>query len=216
MQNLSRPRTSSQPNLKSTYHRLQAVCLLLGGLVVAILGTGCETLPKYETPATQENVFERIKTRQDNVDRIRWHHHELNNQHFVRTRSIELYIGQSLDQPQTVWLRFRAHWMDRRWKFFNGITINTDGTRHDWNKLDFKRDLRSGSSSVYVYENLDIPIDTTKREVIEAIINAQSAVVRFRGERGVSDFNISPTDRLILQDILTAFDALQAGAQRPE
>ena len=83
-----------QSEPRPAFAGFRAMCFLLSGLVVAILGTGCETLPKYETPATQETVFERINTQQDNVDRIRWHHHELINQHFARTRSIELYIGQ--------------------------------------------------------------------------------------------------------------------------
>jgi len=215
MPSLIHIQTPPQRNPRLTSLGTIIASTLLTGMIL-VLGIGCKTLPRYEEPATQDTVFERINAREDKVDRIRWHHHVLINQQFPRKPSIELYIGQSLDRSQTVWLRLRTYWTGRQWQLFNGITINVDGTRYDWNRLDFKRDVRSGISSVYVDENLDIPIDTAKREVIEAIINAESAVVRFRGERGISDFKISPTDRLVLQDILTAFDALQAGAQRSE
>jgi len=181
--------------------------------MMATLGTGCQTAPKYEAPATRANVLERMSVKQDNVDRVRWYRHELRTRYMPHLAPMEIYIGQNIDQPRVVWLRLRTYWEGRRWAFLNGITVNTDGIRHDWDGLDFQRDMRSGVSSVYVYENLDTTIDADRRKAIEAIIDSENAVLRFRGQRGRYDFKIGADDRLMYEDVLTAFDVLREASK---
>jgi len=206
--------TSKQPSHQSNFSGTRSAWIILFIIMTAILGTGCQTAPKYEAPATRATVLERMSVKQDNVDRVRWYRHELRTRYMPHLAPMEIYIGQNIDHPQVVWLRLRTYWEGRRWAFLNGITMNTDGIRHDWDGLDFQRDMRSGASSVYVYENLDTTIDAGRRNVIEAIIDSENAVLRFRGQRGTYDFEIGPDDRLMYEDILTAFEVLQAEAQQ--
>lgn len=210
MQNSVQSLTTQQPNHQSCFRSIRTICALLLAALFVTLGTGCQTVPKYEAPATRETVLERMRISEDNVDRVRWYRHKLRARYMPHhIAPMEIYIGQNIDQPQVVWLCLRTSWRGRRWAFLNGITINTDGTRHDWNGLDFRRDISSGASSVYVHEKLNITIDATQRQVIQAIIDSENAVLRFRGERGTHDFEIRAHDRLMYQDVLTAFDVLR-------
>lgn len=189
--------------------KAHASALIAMAFIFIVFGPGCKTAPKYETPATNQNVLERMTIREDNVDRNRWYYHSMWRTYLPDAAPMEIYIGQSVDRPQAVWLRLRTRWMGRRWAFMRGITINADGTRYNWDRLDFKRDIDSISYTL-VHESIDLLVDSEMRQAIQAIIDSDHAVLRLRGERGTYDYTIGADERLMYQDILTAFDALQS------
>lgn len=94
--------------------------------------------------------------------------------------------------------------------FLDGVTITTDGARHDLNNLRFKRDIPSQTSS-RVVESVDVPVGSKQSEIIQAIIDSDVAVRRLRGSRGVKDYTLSDHDRVAFQDVLTAHDMLLQG-----
>ena len=179
---------------------------VVGLCLLGLLGIGCEMTPRYQTPATRENVLERIWVRSDNVEGFRWYSHRSSILGPYGS-PVELYIGQSIDQPRQVWLRMRTYWRGERWSFFDGITVRADGVRHDLNGLTFERDMVA-SGSVRVIETTDLLVGKKERALIQAIIASNTAVMRFRGERGFYDYKFTANDRLIFQDVLTAFSAI--------
>lgn len=180
-----------------------AICLLLGTLSI-----GCQMTPRYQTPATRDNVLSRMDVRIDGVDGIRWYHHKSSDIRWSSNAPMEVYIGQQIERPQKIWLRVRTYWSGSRWRFFNGLTVNTNGMRYNRNRLIFKRDFASGTYRL-VKETIDLPVGLDEYKMIRAIIDSDTAVLRLRGERGNHDYAFTANDRLIYRDVLTAFEALE-------
>ena len=178
--------------------------------VLAVFSTGCSTALTYDAPATASTIEARFLTKIDYVDRVRWHHHRSSDIYGYGNLPLDIYIGQSIDDPEHVWLRLRIRWAGIKWIFLDGVTVTTDGVRHDLNNLRFKRDIPSRTSSLVV-ESVDVPVGAKHREIIRAVIDSDVAVLRLRGSRGVKDYTLSDGDRVAFQDVLTAHDMLLRG-----
>lgn len=61
----------------------------------------------YDAPVTTNTIESRFLTTIDDVDRARWHHHRSSNIYGYGNLPLEVYIGQSIDDPENVWLRLR-------------------------------------------------------------------------------------------------------------
>lgn len=187
--------------------------VLAAWTVLVVLGafsTGCSTTPTYEAPATTGNIETRFLTNIDEVDRTRWHHHRSSNIHRYGGMPLDIYVGQSLDDPSNTWLRMRVYWSGIRWMFLDGITITTDGVRHDLSNLRFERDIPSRTSA-RVTERVDMAVGAKHLQIIRAMIESDVAVLRLRGSRGSRDYTLSDRDRVAFEDVLTAHGMLQRG-----
>jgi len=164
-------------------------------------------------PASMDEVLDRMKTTDDDVDRIRWYRHQYNDKRFG-TR-MDLYIGQNIDTPTNIWMRLVPRFISCGWLFPNGFTVVTSNHRFDWNGCQFKRNSDiSGSGFLGIVttttkEWVDLPVKDKEYRMIEAIIADSEATLRFRSEEGNMDYTFCEMDRLIYQDMLTAFKVLQ-------
>lgn len=182
-------------------HELLLAIALLTGLMLG----GCRTFPTYDYPAEQNEVLDRLRVNVDEVDRVRWFHHNSLDPLFNEEMPLELYIGQSLDDPSRVWMRFHIYWSGNGWLFIHGLTLTADSQRIHINGLQAEGDVYYGGD---VSESVDIAFTNQHRAFIERLIESDHAVLRLRGERGVKDYEVSGQYRIAFRDLLTAYDTL--------
>ncbi|MBL4590373.1 MAG: hypothetical protein JKY96_00285 [Phycisphaerales bacterium] len=164
-------------------------------------------------PATRDEALGRLTTRNDEVDGIRWYRHKYGTSQTGTRMSV--YFGQSLTDPDRIWMRMTPRFEGGKWKFIRDFTVVAGGQRFDWVDQEFKRDHRTSMyrsasrPSTTVWEWVDIAVGEKERCMIETVISSSDAVLRFRGENGNHDYAFSELDRLIYQDVLTAFEVLR-------
>ena len=168
-------------------------------------------------PATADQVLARMATREDQVEGNRWYRHQ-----YREGRSgtrMDVYLGQSIDDPSRVWMRLTPRFESRNWLFVDGFTVVANGHRYDKDNQRFKRDhfTRGVVSAVgprtTTWEWVDLPVGQRERDMIEAVIRSSNAVLRFRGENTIHDYTFTEMDRVIYQDMLAAFDELRGGQE---
>ncbi|UCD75722.1 MAG: hypothetical protein JSV91_02170 [Phycisphaerales bacterium] len=159
-------------------------------------------------PASADRVLdERIVQRRDDVDRLIWYMHKY-GAHRYETR-VELYLGRSLDGGAP-WIRFRAVYHGSGWLFFHSLTVVADNQRFDWTGLDVERD-----NTDMAWETYDRMADGRILEMIRAVIASDQALIRFRGSRGYTDHKFTEVDRIMLRDLLTAYEVLGGTFPQP-
>ncbi len=190
-------------SIGSSSHQLKLVLAIV--VLAGFLLGGCRTFPAYEQPASRDQVNDRFRMNVDEVDRVRWYHHNSLDPLFNEEMPLELYIGQSLDNSSRVWIRFHLYRSGNSWLFVNGLTLTADGKRFDINGINADGKVFYGGS---VSESVDIAFTNQHRRFIEQLIASKHAMLRIRGERGVKDYEVHDKYRVAFQDILTAFDSL--------
>lgn len=92
------------------------------------------------------------------------------------------------------------------WLFMEAVTVVVEGDQY---RLNFalggvKREVLSGTRSVGIREWVDLPVrdQGPERELIEALIDARSATVRFHGRTYIRDVELSRGDLWPLQVVL--------------
>lgn len=165
-------------------------------------------------PASRDALMDRMSIEEDAIDGIRWYRHRYAQQR--RGTHMNLYIGQRIDQPGTVWMRLAPIYESGGWLFPEGFAVVAGKQRFEWSGHRFKRDHSTIGTTSFTgvktttREWVDLPVGDKERRMIEMVIASSDATLRFRGERGVQDYAFSEMDRLIYQDLLTAFDTLNS------
>lgn len=113
------------------------------------------------------------------------------------------YLGM---QGDSVWLRLVCNYTAKDWVFFEKITYAVDGVRYYdfFSYWDVTRDNSGGK----IWEYVDMDVNTSTVEMLWAIANSTTTIVRFEGDSYYRDVTISDTDKAAIRQMLTAYEAL--------
>ncbi|MEM9167283.1 MAG: hypothetical protein AAGB48_09715 [Planctomycetota bacterium] len=168
-------------------------------------------------PAAKDSVMRRMTVTEDAVEQIRFYSHEFQRP-WIHA-GMRVYIVQSMDNPRHVWMRYEPHRAGGRWLFADGFTVVAGRYRFDKANLRFKRNHSTGVRVMSVRprittrEWINLKVADEELEMIRAVIGSDEAVLRFRGQIHSHDYAFSEMDKLIYQDLLTAFDVLTNDAR---
>lgn len=113
------------------------------------------------------------------------------------------YLGK---QGDDVWLRLICNYTEDNWVFFEKITFAVDDARYyeTFRYSDVVRDNAYGD----VWEYVDMEVNASEIEMLWAIVNSNTTIIRFEGDDYYYDFTVSQADKDGIRQILTAYEAL--------
>lgn len=161
-------------------------------------------LQEAEKERALQQALSSLQSETDKVEGITWYKPSTYPS-YVNTRCYVLpYIGRS---DYSTWLRLRFNYTGDDWIFFEKITISIDGENYykTYNYFDVDRDNGSGD----VWEWVDISVTDSDIEMLKQIVSSNETIVRFQGEKYYYDFTIQNSDKTAINQVLTAYEALQ-------
>lgn len=141
----------------------------------------------------------------DEVDQFRWFTYPLGSGSWINSdrgseffTSFGLYIGQRTTGGPPL-LRVQAIRGGTNRLFLDRFTVVADGQRFE-HQGHFKRNGR--------WEVFDEKADAAMLTTLRAVIAAEQAVVRFRGDNGTDDHTFTAQQKAMLQDMLNAYQEM--------
>jgi hypothetical protein len=114
------------------------------------------------------------------------------------------YLGV---QGNNVWLRLVCDYTSGDWIFFEKIIFAVDDARYYkyFNYYDVVRDNAYGD----IWEYVDIDVGAEEIEILRAIAESDTTIIRFEGDNYYDDFTVTQADKNAIRDILKVYDALK-------
>ncbi|HGZ6774426.1 TPA: hypothetical protein ACOLZV_002308 [Vibrio parahaemolyticus] len=131
-------------------------------------------------------------------------HDEVEQRYFItpngNTGKSELgfYLGVN---ENSKWLRFKTLYYGNDWLFADSFIVAADEFRWRSPIAEFKRDHASGK----VWEWLDLPATKEYIKFTEKMAKAEKPVVRFQGDRGYKDYQLTLEQQKGINDTLSLF-----------
>lgn len=115
------------------------------------------------------------------------------------------YLGV---QGDNVWLRLVCDYTADDWIFFKKITFAVDEARYyrTFSYFDVTRDNANGD----IWEYVDMEVGESEIEILWAIANSKTTIIRFEGDDYYDDFTVSANDKKAIKEMLTVYEALKA------
>lgn len=160
--------------------------------------------------AEKDRIFNeyisKFNVREDNVEGITWYTHN-DTPYYINERSyINPYIG---DRGTFSYLCIRYNYTGSSWIFWDNLKIVVDGETYTipCNYFDVVRENNGGS--VWEYYD-DIP-DNEKDAInmLKKIAESSETIIRFQGGDHIYDLVVSDTDKAIIKDVLTLYEAMK-------
>lgn len=110
-------------------------------------------------------------------------------------------------QGDSVWLRMVCDYTSGDWVFFEKITFAVDDERYykTFNYFDVTRDNAYGK----IWEYVDIDVGSEEIELLYAIANSESTIIRFEGDDWYDDFTVTQNDKNAIKEMLEIYEALK-------
>ena len=127
---------------------------------------------------------------------------------YTNVRSFALpYIGTNTSGGKP-WLRMIFNYTGSNWIFFEDITVAVDDKRYTfyYDYFDIERDNSGGE----VWEYMDDDVGSYTLEMLRAIVNAKTVIIRFEGDSKYRDITMSAGDKEAIRQVLAAYDAMCA------
>jgi hypothetical protein len=136
----------------------------------------------------------------DQIENVTWYRDQ-SSPRFSNYNGFFLYVGKK--PAGDPWLRLRVQYNADTWLFIESFLVVADGRRFEYNSAKFDRD-----NSSEIWEWYDENADTSDLEMIRAIIESKSAVIRFNGRQYRRDRTITAAEKAALKNVLDAYKVL--------
>lgn len=160
--------------------------------------------------AEKDRIFNeyvsKFNVEEDNVEGITWYTHN-DTPYYINERSyINPYIG---DRGTFSYLCVRYNYTGSSWIFWDNLKIVVDGKTYtiSCNYFDVVRENNGGSVWEYYDDIPDNEKDTIN--MLEKIAESNETIIRFQGGDHVYDLVVSDTDKAIIRDVLTLYEAMK-------
>ena len=117
--------------------------------------------------------------------------------------NVKLYFG--IREGGEPWLCFRVNCYGRSFRFIDSYFVVADGKRFDTVYEDFDTEVEYGGS---VREWARVIARSNLMPMIRAIVSADKATIRFKGDKYNIDHIISQREKDAMRDVLMAFEAM--------
>ena len=156
-------------------------------------------------------IMSRMRVVRSDRERITWYYHK-NLSHYVYKNSFEAYIGHS-DDGRT-WLRLRIYYSNEEIPMgIRSFEVYADDRSYDI--LGRFGKIESGQGQAGYWEWFDMRVTPRELAIIQAVMNADRAALRYRGADRVVERSMTVPEQLRLVQVLEAYDALRRGSSSP-
>jgi cell division septum initiation protein DivIVA len=117
----------------------------------------------------------------------------------------KVYLAISVEKDKPPRLHFAAQSVAKNGLNIDSFTIHADGKKFDSGLMKFER---GGLGAGYVWEYVDMLVDSKEIEWIRAIISSKKTIIQYHGEQSDVNREIMPVQKISIQNVLDAFVAL--------
>lgn len=174
-----------------------------------ILKTAKSDLSSIKT-AEKERIFNeylpKFTVEEDSVEGITWYTHN-DTPYYINERSyINPYIG---DRGTYSYICVRYNYTGSSWVFWDSLKIVVDGKTYNKNFDYF--DIVRENNGWYVWEYYDDVLSNEEDTInmLQKIAESDETIIRFQGKDHIYDLVVTDTDKAIIKDVLTFYEAMK-------
>ena len=157
-----------------------------------------------EKQRKEKAALAKLRKNRDEMEGITWYKHPTTHNSYgtVARDGIFVYFGRR--DKGAPWLRAKAYYSSDDWLFVRNFFVVADGERYDKKYSRFERNNAAGK----IWEWHDWSPDRDDIKMLMAIAKAQSAKIRFVGDKYYSDRTFSSSQKKAIAEVLTAFEGI--------
>ena len=167
-----------------------------------------QTLVSAEKQKVINEYSKKFDIETDPITNISWYTPKTMPNYIDIRSYIIPYIGV---QGNNVWICIRYNYTADSWIFWKNLTIKADNEKY-YLFTSYGDTTRDNDTEVWEFydECLDTnaSMDSARIKMLQAIANSQQTIIRFQGNDYHYDLYVTDTDKQIIRDVLTLYNAL--------
>lgn len=157
------------------------------------------------------NATKKLRTSYDDMRDITWYY-DKGTPKYRDVNSFHLYMSKSKNSTPN--LRFAIQYTASSWLFIESYIIKTDN--NSYTITPTRKELERDNGYGGIWEWYDVLLDKRMYHIIKDVIQSKNAKIRYNGKQYYDDKTISQKEKMGLQNILDAYEALGGSFDRYE
>jgi hypothetical protein len=150
------------------------------------------------------NATKKMRVKVDDMNDVTWYYDKTSPQ-YTNYNGFYAYIGTS--KGSKPWLRLVIQYAADDWLFIEKYIIKVDGQTYNITE-DSYGEIKTDNGSGGIWEWLDRKVGYSEYQIIKAVANGKDIKIRFNGKDYYKDKTITGQQKIALQNVLDAYEAL--------
>lgn len=150
------------------------------------------------------NATKKMRVKVDDMNDVTWYYDKTSPQ-YTNYNGFYAYIGKS--KGSKPWLRLVIQYAADDWLFIEKYIIKVDGQTYNITE-DSYGEIKTDNGSGGIWEWLDRKVGYSEYQIIKAVANGKDIKIRFNGKDYYKDKTITGQQKIALQNVLDAYEAL--------
>lgn len=151
------------------------------------------------------NATKQMSKKNDEMRGITWYRDKSSPKYVNSRTSLFAYIGK--EKEQAPFLRLKIQYTADDWLFIEKYIIKADDETFEITENGYG-EIETDNGGGDIWEWLDRPVGQDELTILKAIANAKEVKIRFVGRQYYKDKTMSLKDKIAVQNVLDAFEAL--------
>lgn len=150
------------------------------------------------------NATKKMRVKVDDINDMTWYYDKTSPQ-YTNYNGFYAYIGTS--KGSKPWLRLVIQYAADDWLFIEKYIIKVDRQTYNITE-DSYGEIKTDNGSGGIWEWLDRKVGYSEYQIIKAVANGKDVKIRFNGKDYYKDKTITAQQKIALQNVLDAYEAL--------
>jgi len=150
------------------------------------------------------NATKKMRVKVDDMNDVTWYYDKTSPQ-YTNYNGFYAYIGTS--KGSKPWLRLVIQYAADDWLFIEKYIIKVDGQTYNITE-DSYGEIKTDNGSGGIWEWLDRKVGYSEYQIIKAVAKGKDIKIRFNGKDYYKDKTITAQQKIALQNVLDAYEAL--------
>lgn len=150
------------------------------------------------------NATKKMRVKVDDMNDVTWYYDKTSPQ-YTNYNGFYAYIGTS--KGSKPWLRLVIQYAADDWLFIEKYIIKVDGETYNITEESYG-EIKTDNGSGGIWEWLDRKVGYSEYQIIKAVANGKDIKIRFNGKDYYKDKTITGQQKIALQNVLDAYEAL--------
>lgn len=197
-------RHASSPEAKEGRQLVEQARLAIETRDVAARRAQADSLREREAQIAR--ALSSMRRSHDDVKEMSWYYDRSVPSTVNSANKLLLYIGKP--DKGAPYLRFSIRYVADDWLFIQSYVIKADGRTFEIDASGL-RDVERDNGYGGIWEWYDVPAEERELDIVRAIVAAKQVVLRCEGRQYRRDRTIGTDEKLALQRVLNAYEALK-------
>ena len=150
------------------------------------------------------NATKKMRVKVDDMNDVTWYYDKTSPQ-YTNYNGFYAYIGTS--KGSKPWLRLVIQYAADDWLFIEKYIIKVNGQTYNITE-DSNSEIKTDNGSGEIWEWLDRKVGYSEYQIIKAVAHGKDVKIRFNGKDYYKDKTITAQQKIALQNVLNAYEAL--------